>query len=129
MHAMIIPGVTLTLRSQAISLLRSIRQCPPQCGRVSRRRTDPQTREQRLVSVSEAKLRSAGAADRLDQIPLAHLRTAGDSLLLGDLVQLLTVAVFEGPPCLTATCASARRLLAELASRALRQMGDRPLLL
>src|SRR5881396_381966 len=72
-------------------------------------------------------LSSAGLADRLDQIPLAHFRAAGDVLVLGDLVQLLAIAILERaagfPPALTASS----RLLAELAAGALREPRDRAL--
>src|SRR5919198_6368019 len=71
--------------------------------------------------------RSAALADRLDQIPLAHLRAAGDVLVLGDLVQLLAIAILERMPCLAAALTTASRLLAELAARALRKPRDRAL--
>jgi hypothetical protein len=53
---------------------------------------------------------SAGLADRVDQIPLAHLRAAGDPELLGFLVDLLPVAVLESvaglavATCVTSVC-------------------------
>src|ERR671931_538942 len=70
---------------------------------------------------------SAALADRLDQIPLAHLRAAGDILVLGDLVQLLAIAILERMPCLAAALTTAGRLLTELTARALRKPRDRTL--
>src|SRR6266511_2710041 len=70
---------------------------------------------------------SAALADRLDQIPLAHLRTAGDVLVLGDLVQLLAIAILERAAGLAAALTASGRLLAELAARALRKPRDRAL--
>src|ERR671930_645228 len=71
--------------------------------------------------------RSAALADRLVQIPRFYRRAAGDVLVLGDLVQLLAVAILQRtarlPPALTNT----GRLLAELAARALRKPRDRTL--
>jgi hypothetical protein len=45
----------------------------------------------------------ARAPDRLDQVPLAHPRSSGDVLSLGDLVELLAVSILQlarrhGPP-------------------------------
>src|SRR5437588_11590205 len=40
--------------------------------------------------------RSAVLANRVDQLPLPHPRPARDPLSLGDLVELLPVAVLEG---------------------------------
>src|SRR5919204_1776228 len=70
---------------------------------------------------------SAALADRLDQIPLAHLRAAGDVLVLGDLIQLLAVAILERVTCLAAPLTTTGPLLAELAARALRKPRDRAL--
>src|ERR687898_1053234 len=74
--------------------------------------------------------RSTGPAsprtpDRLDQIPLAHLRSTADVLPLRDLVQLLAVPVLEAPPGLAAALTTLGCLLAELAASALRQVGNR----
>src|SRR5437773_9896555 len=77
----------------------------------------------RPLSVS----RSARLADRLDQIPLAHLRAAGDVLVLGDLVQLLAIAILERAAGLAPALTASSRLLAELAARALRKPRDRAL--
>src|SRR5215218_9744907 len=71
--------------------------------------------------------RSAGLADCLDQIPLAHLRAAGDVLVLRDLVQLLAVPILQRATGLATALATPSRLLAQLAARALRQPGDRAL--
>src|SRR5439155_3180749 len=71
--------------------------------------------------------RSAGIADRLDQIPLAHLRAAGDVLVLGELVQLLAIAILERVAGLAAALPASSRLLAELAAGALREPRDRAL--
>src|SRR5947208_3763403 len=71
--------------------------------------------------------RLARAADRVDQVPLPHLRAAGDAALLRDLVELLAVAVLELVTGLAAAAAAAGGLLAELAARALRQIRDRAL--
>src|SRR5919197_996571 len=38
---------------------------------------------------------SAPLADSVDELPLAHLRPAGDALALRDLVELLSAAVLE----------------------------------
>src|SRR5215216_7073743 len=70
---------------------------------------------------------SAALADRLDQIPLAHFRAAGDVLVLGDLVQLLAIAIFERAAGLAPALTASSRLLAELATRALRKPRDRAL--
>src|ERR671934_428896 len=70
---------------------------------------------------------SAGLADRLDQVPLAHLRPAGDVPVLGDLVQLLTVAILQRTACLATALTTAGSLLSELAARALREARDRAL--
>src|SRR5206468_828871 len=70
---------------------------------------------------------SATLADRLDQIPLAHLRAAGDVLVLGDLVQLLAIAILERTAGLAPALTASSRLLAELAARALREPRDRAL--
>src|SRR5919204_3435004 len=67
---------------------------------------------------------SARPADRVDQIPLAHLRAAGDVALHGDLVQLLAIAVLERVPGPTATLPTPRRLLAESAAGRSGQVGD-----
>src|SRR5919197_709255 len=74
-----------------------------------------------------APFRSAALADRFDQIPLAHLRAAGDVPVLGDLVELLAFAILERAAGLAAALAASCRLLAELAARALRKTRDRAL--
>src|SRR5437660_12119743 len=66
-------------------------------------------------------------ANRLDQVPLAHLRAAGDLLRLGDLVELLPVAVLQCLSGLAAPLAAFDSLLDEAAACLLRQMRDRPL--
>src|SRR5919198_1981075 len=71
----------------------------------------------------------AGFADRLDQLPLAHLGAAGNPFLLRELVELLAVPVLEPVTRLAAPGPSARGLLAELAPRARRQVRNRPFLL
>src|SRR5919201_3943360 len=70
---------------------------------------------------------SATPADRPDQIPLAHLRPPGDVSVLGDLVQLLAIAVFKRATRFSAALTSSGSLLSELATRALRELGDRAL--
>src|SRR5438552_11540767 len=70
----------------------------------------------------------ARAAERPDQIPLAHLRAARDALLLRELVELLAVPVLERVARFAAAAAGLLRLLDEAAPRALRQVRDRPLL-
>src|SRR6476659_6896480 len=72
--------------------------------------------------------RSASAADRVDELPLAHARPAGDVQLLRLGVELRPVAVLEGTPGLPTARTPSRRLRAEVAPRALRQVRDRPLL-
>src|ERR671937_707075 len=53
-----------------------------------------------------APFRSAALADRFDQIPLAHLRAAGNVPVLGDLVELLAVAILERMTCAAAALAA-----------------------
>src|SRR6184192_4015397 len=67
--------------------------------------------------------------DRVDEIPLAHLRAAGDALLLRDLVELRAVAILERVPRLAAAFPPSLRLLLQAAARTRGKMGDRPLLL
>src|SRR5919204_4831381 len=54
---------------------------------------------------------STRPADRLDQVPFAHPRAGGDVSLLGDLVELLAVAVLERVPGAATALPAARRLL------------------
>src|SRR4051794_35803958 len=68
-----------------------------------------------------------GAADRVDQLPLARPRTAADVVALSDLVQLLTVAILEPMTGLAAALPATRGLFAELAAGIARQMRDRTL--
>src|SRR5207237_699794 len=82
--------------------------------------------ELRRRTSRRARGRSAGFADRADQIPLAHLGAAGNLLLPCEVVELLAVPVLERVPGLAAPLPPPRRLLAELAPRALRQVRDRP---
>jgi hypothetical protein len=53
----------------------------------------------------------ARAPDRLDQVPLAHPRSSGDVLSLGDLVELLAVSILQLPARLSAALATLRRCL------------------
>src|SRR5207247_986773 len=79
------------------------------------------------IRAARPSVRSARPADRADQVPLAHLRAAGNVLLLGDLVELLAVSLLERMPRLAAALPSLRGLLAELAAGARGQVRDRPL--
>jgi hypothetical protein len=64
---------------------------------------------------------------RLDQIPLAHLRAAGDVLVLGDLGELLAVAIVERTARQAAALTTTGSLLTEFAARAPRKARDRAL--
>src|SRR6266511_3467501 len=66
----------------------------------------------------------AALTDRRDQIPLPHLRASGNVSVLRDLVVLLAIAVLERTTGRAAALTSSRRLFAELATRALRELGD-----
>src|SRR5438045_4183515 len=81
-------------------------------------------RPTRAAAAGLSRACSPRAPDRLDQVPLAHLRAARDVLALRNLVQLLAIAVLERVAGLAAAPAAARRLLPELAARALRQVSD-----
>src|SRR6266516_1207069 len=70
---------------------------------------------------------SASRADRVDQVPLAHLRAAGDAFLLRDLVERLAVAVLQRVTGPAAALAPARSLLAQAAPSGRREVGDRSL--
>src|SRR5437867_3369710 len=71
---------------------------------------------------------SAPLANRVDELPLAHLGPPGDPFLLRDLVELLPVAVLQRVPGLAAALAATPGLLLEASPSALRQRSDRPLL-
>src|SRR6266508_5564935 len=72
---------------------------------------------------------STSLPDRLDEVPLAHLRAALDALLLSELVELLAVPVLQRVTRLTAALPGSRRLLAQPPPRARRQVRDRALAL
>src|SRR5215208_6145847 len=67
------------------------------------------------------------AANRLDEVPLAHLGTTRDPLPLSDLVELLAIPVLQALPGLPAAPTSSRGLLAELPPRRLGHVRDRAL--
>src|ERR1041385_2213230 len=67
---------------------------------------------------------SARLPDGLDQVPLAHARTAGDVPLLGHLVEILPRSILEVPAGLAAPGPGLRRLPAEVLSHRLRQVED-----
>src|SRR5262249_35292561 len=64
------------------------------------------------------------AAERLDQVPLAHLRAAPDVPLLRELVQLRLRPVLERVTCLAVPRAALRGLLAEVAPGGRIEVGD-----
>src|SRR5215217_1350023 len=66
----------------------------------------------------------AGAADRLDEVPLAHLGATRDPLTLGDLVELLAISVLQPVSRLATAPASSRGLFAELPPRRLGHVRD-----
>src|SRR5919106_908289 len=72
--------------------------------------------------------RSAGLADRLDQVPLPHLRPPGDVLPRGHLVQVLPGAILEVTAGLSAALPRLRGLPAEIGAHRFRQLADRLLL-
>src|SRR5581483_2059252 len=71
--------------------------------------------------------RGLALPQRLDQVPLPHLRAAGDVPLLRQLVELLAVAVLERGGGRTAATTPLLRLLDEAPPRPLGHVGDRAL--
>src|SRR4051812_46859990 len=68
---------------------------------------------------------SPAVADRVDELPLAHPRPSPDALLLGDLVELLAIALLQRVACLAAAAAAPSGLFLKPLAGALGKMGDR----
>src|SRR5919106_880678 len=66
----------------------------------------------------------AGLSDRLDQVPLAHLGTAPDALLLCDLIELLPGSILESPSRLPAALPGLRCLSTQITPSRRRKLGD-----
>src|SRR5205823_2251373 len=71
---------------------------------------------------------SAALANRIDELPLSHLRPAVDLLVLCDLVQLLPVAILQRVTGFAPAPAAAPRLFLQTPPRTLGKRGDRALL-
>src|SRR5437763_10473129 len=79
-----------------------------------------------FITVRAATYLLATLANRVDEIPLAHPRAAGDVPFLRDLVQLLPVAVLQRVTRLAAAPGALARLRLQPAPGALGQVRDRP---